>query len=373
MCISAIVNGSTVEYALQSTGSQTLGWMAMGFGDTMEGSPMVIMWPNSDGSITLSQRKAPQEIMPTVDSNPPRIATLAATLSTATTDSKAKFVYTISANSDTKQSIIWAFGTIPPSSSAKDATLQEHLDSGTLVLDLTKTTSTGAASPSATPGSGSSSSPSSSSNAVPLAPYQRMIVAHAIFCTIGFLLFLPAGALLARYFRTFTPKWFTGHYIAQFYIAGPTIVVGVALGIKSVVRTGGTHFNDDHKKWGLAIFILYLAQIGFGAFIHWVKPKNRTARPPQNYGHAVVGLAIIGMAFYQVRQGFRQEWVKITGRQPVGNAANIVWYVWVVLLPVLYLAGLVLLRRQFSQEQRSRNPQSPRDDEYKLATREYRD
>lgn len=42
----------------------------------MANSPMVIMWANADGSVTLSQRTAPGEIMPTVDLSPPRIATL---------------------------------------------------------------------------------------------------------------------------------------------------------------------------------------------------------------------------------------------------------------------------------------------------------
>jgi len=42
----------------------------------MADTPMVIMWPNSDGNITLSQRSAPSEVMPTVDKNPPRVASL---------------------------------------------------------------------------------------------------------------------------------------------------------------------------------------------------------------------------------------------------------------------------------------------------------
>jgi hypothetical protein len=37
---------------------------------------MVIMWANADGTVTLSQRTAPREVMPTVDPNPPRVATL---------------------------------------------------------------------------------------------------------------------------------------------------------------------------------------------------------------------------------------------------------------------------------------------------------
>jgi hypothetical protein len=42
---------------------------------------MVIMWPNSDGTITLSQRKASSEVEPKVDSSPPRVASLSSALS----------------------------------------------------------------------------------------------------------------------------------------------------------------------------------------------------------------------------------------------------------------------------------------------------
>ena len=53
-----------------------------GFGHRMAHSPMVIMWPSRDaedgsyGSVTLSQRKAPYETMPTLDTDPPFNATL---------------------------------------------------------------------------------------------------------------------------------------------------------------------------------------------------------------------------------------------------------------------------------------------------------
>jgi hypothetical protein len=47
----------------------------------MANTPMVIMWPNADGTITLSQRRTPAEVMPVVDSNPPRVASTLAALS----------------------------------------------------------------------------------------------------------------------------------------------------------------------------------------------------------------------------------------------------------------------------------------------------
>lgn len=46
-----------------------------GFGTMMQDSAMVIMWWNSDGSITLSQRTATGDVEPVPDSNPPRNAT----------------------------------------------------------------------------------------------------------------------------------------------------------------------------------------------------------------------------------------------------------------------------------------------------------
>lgn len=81
---------------LSSTGKATPGWMAMyelpqflsyttidsfhfrrGFGKQMKDASMVLMWSNSDGSITLSQRSAEGHSEPTVDTNPQMVATLA--------------------------------------------------------------------------------------------------------------------------------------------------------------------------------------------------------------------------------------------------------------------------------------------------------
>ncbi|EEB87419.1 hypothetical protein MPER_15228, partial [Moniliophthora perniciosa FA553] len=31
-----------------------------------------------------------------------------------------------------------------------------------------------------------------------------------------------------------------------------------------------------------------------------------------------------------------QEWPSVSGRGPVSNGVNVIWYIWVVLLPVLY-------------------------------------
>lgn len=69
-------------------------------------------------------------------------------------------------------------------------------------------------------GSGSGSNSGSSSGAGALTSRQKMILAHGIIATLGFILFLPIGALIPRYLRTFINgrTWFTTHWVVQFLL-----------------------------------------------------------------------------------------------------------------------------------------------------------
>ena len=65
----------------------------------------------------------------------------------------------------------------------------------------------------------------------------------------------------------------------------------------------GITIMDTHMKWGIAIFVLYLFQVSLGAIIHFFKIPSlarKGIRAPQNYFHALLGIFIIGIAFYQV-------------------------------------------------------------------------
>ena len=127
------------------------------------------------------------------------------------------------ADSEQMQNIIWAFGTTNPGSDAVDAQLVQHILSGTLTLDLTKPlssstmngTTSGSNGTASIPESGQGPSATSGHISIPLMAYEKLIIAHAFFCSIGFLVMLPIGAISARYLRTFTGKWFKIHWIAQ--------------------------------------------------------------------------------------------------------------------------------------------------------------
>jgi hypothetical protein len=210
--------------------------------------------------------------------------------------------------------------------------------------------------PTASPNPNPNPNPIPTPISIPLLPYQKLILGHAILLTLSFLLLLPLGALLARYLRTRTRSWFPAHFVLQSYLAFPLVLVGLALGVESVRQSGARHLDTTHKRAGLALVMVYFAQVGLGVVVHFVKPRvlsyahayppsssGRTLgyyltypflrpgrRPIQNYFHAVLGLGIIAAGFWQVRTGYATEWVAATGRDPPPVSVEVVWYVWVV-------------------------------------------
>ncbi|KAH0578304.1 hypothetical protein H2248_003931 [Termitomyces sp. 'cryptogamus'] len=136
----------------------------------------------------------------------------------------------------------------------------------------------------------------------PLTPVERTAKTHAILCVTGFLILLPIGALVARFIRTFSTRWWTAHSLIQFVISGPIIGVGWSFGHQTAQMLNMGHFIDTHQQTGLALLILYIAQLLLGIFIHFYKFPSlfQGHRPPQNYFHIFLGVAIFILAAFQV-------------------------------------------------------------------------
>lgn len=108
------------------------------------------------------------------------------------------------------------------------------------------------------------------------------------------------------------------------------------------------------QRIGYTVFGLYIAQVVLGTFIHYVRIPFPFLghRPPQNYIHALLGLAILSLADYQVRpcrryfhqrgffsfelgkqvhHGIYVEWpVMTTNVHPVKQSAKHAWLALVI-------------------------------------------
>lgn len=162
----------------------------------------------------------------------------------------------------TAEDHIWAFGLNHVKSSlASHPSIGQHFAAGMLKLDFTKVL----------PNTEEESAPSNSSDSVrpvpgttmtepashpdhhdhalvkPFASHERLVIGHGLLVTLGFLVLLPMGSLIARWSRTFTPKWFKIHRALNFYVALPVIVIGWALGPVAVMNAQASHLFDAHQ------------------------------------------------------------------------------------------------------------------------------
>jgi hypothetical protein len=78
---------------------------------------------------------------------------------------------------------------------------------------------------------------------------EKVIVLHAFCVSLGFLVLLPAGSLIARWGRSFTPKWFKVHWSFNMILALPVITLGVLLGpvIVYIKPTFRIHLANAHE------------------------------------------------------------------------------------------------------------------------------
>ncbi|RDX48387.1 hypothetical protein OH76DRAFT_1404980 [Lentinus brumalis] len=285
----------------------------------MANSPMVILWQTANGTTMLSQREASSRVEPLPVTHPPRLASVPPRANISPSVPPI-LVFDIPKNNDTVQSLIWAFGVTPPDASP-DAQIEQHLDAGTLSLDLTKELDEGSGSPSSSiassqlgatsatptppPPTPSQSSPSSALNGASQA--NSLLVVHAALSAAGFLILLPMGSLVARWSRIFTSKWFIAHWFINVVLGIPFICVGWALGPLAVAQQGREHIVTVHQICGVILFVLYIIQVALGTLIHVRRPKHGRAHPPRNVVHVVLGLALFGLSIYETVNGIDRD------------------------------------------------------------------
>ncbi|KAG8861673.1 hypothetical protein FRB96_002630 [Tulasnella sp. 330] len=133
--------------------------------------------------------------------------------------------------------------------------------------------------------------------------YRRLIVAHAVFAVLAFLVTVPLAIISARYTKhTQTQgRWLRSHFILNTFTL-IFIVIVFTLGYFAV-GTSGNIFDNVHHRIGLTIFTAILLQFFGGLINSFVLSKPHVRTPFQNRIHIIFGWLIWGLALAQMSVG----------------------------------------------------------------------
>jgi len=133
--------------------------------------------------------------------------------------------------------------------------------------------------------------------------YKRLIVAHAVFAVLTFLVVIPLAVISARYTKHLQSKgwWWKNHAILN-GIAVVFVTIVFTLGYYAVGTQGNT-FDNVHHRIGLTIFIAILLQFLLGLLNFLVLSKPHVRTPIQNRLHILLGWLTWGLALAQIPVG----------------------------------------------------------------------
>lgn len=95
-----------------------------------------------------------------------------------------------------------------------------------------------------------------------LARYEKLVVVHGVLVSVGFLVLLPLGALVARWGRTMTTHWLRAHWALNTILGFPIVAIGWVLGPLAVSDQGAMHLRDTHMVYSFSTTFAFSCLIG---------------------------------------------------------------------------------------------------------------
>ncbi|KAL3536707.1 hypothetical protein ACH5RR_000073 [Cinchona calisaya] len=318
-------DGNVITIVLSTV--YTTGWVGIGFSKDgmMLNSSCMVGWVNKEGRARIKEYYAegftPLAVKPDkgelpLTSVPPYVALNGATIYLAF---QLKYPTHLK-----RQPILLAYSRTYPTPQHHHLSL--HDDKTTINLDF----SSGGNSGSAAPSGGTSYR------------VDDMKKAHGVLSLLGWGLFLPCGAIVARYFRHRDPLWYYVHVPIEFlgFILGVSgAVVGLSLDHKVQADIVG------HKTIGIFVLVLGILQV----MAFFARPSNDSKnRKYWNWYHSWSGRISIFLAAINIVLGIH-----------IGNAGQ-EWRVgYGILVGVILIACIVL--ETLSRLKRFHNPEYPSD------------
>lgn len=139
--------------------------------------------------------------------------------------------FSVPANNQTDQVLVWAFSEDRPPSSHPDTDILKHSHAGAIRLSIS---------------SASSRHPYYHGEDEDVVSTKILLVANGVLASFGFLVLLPLGSLVARWGRTFSGKWLGYYRAVNMVVAMPAISLRVAMAFIVVYQHNERHFFEAH-------------------------------------------------------------------------------------------------------------------------------
>ncbi|KAI9207624.1 uncharacterized protein BJ171DRAFT_493258 [Polychytrium aggregatum] len=279
----------------------SLSWFGIGTGAQMSGSDMLIVWRNSDGSVTASHRTSTGHNTP-VETNPSAITVLTNQASSSPTPT-GSFVVTVAVPTTWASSssfIMAALVGAPPASKSTSASFQQHSSQTAVFLQLLSSSNSFTL---------NGNNPNSTGTVVTGAGSSgTWIIVHALIMGAAWVVVVPIGVFIAQFLKSsLGSSWFTLHQVLMGGVTGLGSLVGFGIIFYSVQENGESHFSiasqGAHGIFGLVILGLMLVQIGFGVYIDKTFDVNRTRVPVRDKLHWHLGRLLFVAALVNVVLG----------------------------------------------------------------------
>jgi len=176
-------------------------------------------------------------------------------------------------------------------------------------------------------------------------PNMSAWLAHGIMAFIAWGVLVPF-AVQSSLLRDLLPKgplWFQLHRAFN-TTAYATFIAVFAIGVAYTGKEGGTHFNNDHQKMGLSMFILASAQVLSGVFRPHVPAPNSgeektSLRIGFEIGHRVLGVALLACGFWQMQEGITLYAIKYSASETNEDKVKLAYWVWIGCMTAIIVIG----------------------------------
>ncbi|CAG8460067.1 3013_t:CDS:2 [Paraglomus occultum] len=302
VCVDITTDSENISFSVEA--SADVGWVGVGIGDSMVGAYLMIVWPNSDGSVTISQRKATTHDLPNPTNQQADLS-----LSSSSGIQGNKFVATFTrplhvqgstVSASTKNFIYAVSDQKVPESRYDTSTLQQHLYRGYITLGNNT----------------------------------KLMTAHGIIMFLAWAVIAPTAVFIARFGRQKLPKsWFHLHWSMQTFLTIPLVIIAFVLAY--IGRNKKFDSGVAHQLFGVIIIIALGIQWSIGIIHHKLFDPKRKYIPWWTKLHWWWGRIVITAALVNIPLGLHR-YSSLFSKLPLG--LFIAYYVYIAMV---YLAFFV--------------------------------